>query len=101
MQTLATVSKSTKQGLSVWRFVVTDNGEYFAFGGVKPACKAFATIDQLRSCYKSWVRYGYEPGLTPTKKALPRPEKPAWDTPSQLPEDLAADLWALEPSVAA
>ena len=63
MQTLAIVSKSTKQGLSVWRFVVTENGEYFAFGGVKPACKAFATIDQLRGCYKSWIKYDYEPGL--------------------------------------
>lgn len=99
MQTLAIVSKSTKQGLSVWRFVVTENGEYFAFGGVKPACKAFATIDQLRSCYKSWVRYGYQPGLVPVK--APTPVKRTVPTPSQLPEDLAADLWALEPSTVA
>ena len=99
MQTLAIMSKSTKQGLSVWRFVVTENGEYFAFGGVKPACKAFATIDQLRGCYKSWIKYGYEPGLVPTKKA-PTPVKRTVPT-SKLPEDLAADLWALEPSTVA
>ena len=98
MQTLAIVSKYTKQGLSVWRFVVTETGEYFAFGGVKPACKAFATIDQLRSCYKSWVSYGYQPGLVPTK--APTPVKRTVPT-SQLPEDLAADLWALEPSTVA
>ena len=98
MQTLAIVSKSTKQGLSVWRFVVTENGEYFAFGGVKPACKAFATIDQLRGCYKSWIKYGYEPGLVATK--APTPVKRTVPT-SKLPEDLAADLWALEPSTVA
>jgi len=100
MQTLAIVSKSTKQGVSVWRFVVTENGEYFAFGGIKPACKAFTTIEQLRNCYKSWVRYGYQPGLVPVAKT-PAPVKRTVATPSALPEDLAADLWALEPSVAA
>jgi hypothetical protein len=99
MQTLAIVSKSTKQGLSVWRFVVTESGEYFAFGGVKPACKAFATIDQLRGCYKSWIKYGYEPGLVPAK--APTPVKRTVPTPSALPEDLAADLWALPNTVAA
>ena len=100
MQTLAVVSKSTKQGLSVWRFVRTETGEYFAFGGIKPACKAFADIDELRACYKNWRKYGYKPGIqaapTPT-----RPEKPSWDGPARpLTEDLIKDLWALEPTVA-
>ena len=89
MQTLAIVSKSTRQGLSVWRFVQTETGEYFAFGGVTPACKAFRTIDEMRACYKNWIKYGYKPGLAPTKPVA-RP----------IPADLQADLWALQPSVA-
>lgn len=71
MQTLAIVSKSTKQGLSVWRFVATENGEFFAFGGCKPACKKFASLEALRSCYKQWLKYGYQPGLCePATKQL-------------------------------
>ena len=68
MQTLAILSKSTKQGLSVWRFVQTDDNQFFAFGGCKPACKAFASITELRSYYKAlFTKYGYEPGLVPVK----------------------------------
>ena len=81
MQTLAIVSKSTKQGLSVWRFVQTETGEYFAFGGVKPACKAFANLEQLQACVKSWLGYGYTFGLVPTKKApTPKVVKPVTAT---------------------
>jgi len=91
MQTLAIMSRDTKQGVSVWRFVQTEDGKFFAFGGVKPACKQFNSIEELRNCYKSWLRYGYEPGLVPTKK---QPVKQL----SMLPADLQADLWALEPT---
>ena len=74
MQTLAILSKSTKQGVSVWRFVQTDDNQFFAFGGCKPACKAFASITELRSYYKAlFTKYGYEPGLVPVqpvKKAM-------------------------------
>lgn len=98
MQTLAIVSKSTKQGLSVWRFVSTDNGEYFAFGGCKPACKAFKTLAQMRACYKQWLRYGYEPGL-PSETVAPKPVKKQllvadpWE--SQLPLPLQLELASL------
>ena len=91
MITLAIVSKQTKQGLSVWRFVQSEDNQFFAFGGCKPACKAFASIAELRSCYKAWVSYGYEPGLVPTK-----PVKRAvflsdpWST--QLPPHLQMEL---------
>ena len=98
MQNLAVLSKQTKQGVSVWRFVQTDDGAYFAFGGITPACKQFDTIEQLRSCYKSWVRYGYAPGIVePKKVATPKPVRVQ---KSQLPADLRSDLWALQPSVA-
>ena len=102
MRTLAIVSKSTKQGLSVWRFVQVESGEYFAFGGVKPACKAFANIDELRACYRNWVKYGYKPGIQATPTPVARPAKPAWDGPAARPltDDLIRDLWALEPTVA-
>ena len=63
MQTLAIVSKNTKTGLSVWRFVQCEDGTYFAFGGVKPACKQFTDIQDMRDCYKNWLSYGYRPGI--------------------------------------
>lgn len=95
MQTLALISKSTRQGLSVWRFVQTDDNQFFAFGGVTPACKQFDSIAQLRSYYKAMVvKYGYEPGLTPVK-----PVKKAvfmsdpWS--SELPVHLQYELEAL------
>lgn len=68
MQTLALISKSTRQGQSVWRFVHTDDNQFYAFGGCTPACKQFESLAQLRSFYKAMVvKYGYEPGLTPVQ----------------------------------
>ena len=92
MQTLAILSKSTKQGVSVWRFVQTDDNQFFAFGGCKPACKAFASITELRSYYKAlFTKYGYEPGLVPVqpvKKAMFLSDP--WST--QLPVHLQFEL---------
>jgi hypothetical protein len=101
MQTLAVVSKFTKKGLSVWYFVKTDTG-FAAFGGVDPKCKTFTTIEELRSCYSNWLRYGYQPGIASVPEVkTPRPrkvERPSRPVDSQLPLDLQEDLWAL-PSV--
>ena len=69
MTTLAIVSKLTKTGLSVWRFVECEDGSYFAFGGVKPACKQFTSIDDMRACYKNWCSYGYRPGIKKQPKS--------------------------------
>lgn len=92
MQTLAILSKSTKQGVSVWRFVQTDDNQFFAFGGCKPACKAFASITELRSYYKAlFTKYGYEAGLVPvqpSKKAMFLSDP--WST--QLPMHLQLEL---------
>ena len=80
---LATVSLSTKRGVSIWHFVDAD-GYFYAFGGVDPSCKVFTTIEDLRNCYRSWKRYGYKPGVTtPTKQV------------ATLPKELQEDLWAL------
>jgi hypothetical protein len=95
MVTLAIISKSTRQGTSVWRFVQTEDNQFFAFGGVTPACKAFASMSELRSYYKAMVtKYAYKPGLVPTK-----PVKKAvfmsdpWST--ELPIHLQYELEAL------
>ena len=95
MQTLAILSKSTKQGISVWRFVQTDDNQFFAFGGCKPACKAFASITELRSYYKAlFTKYRYEPGLIPVQPAKKQVFlSDPWST--QLPIDLQEELEAL------
>ena len=71
MQTLATVRKSTKQGLSTWRFVKTEDGQYIAFGGVKPACKYFADYDQAAKCFQKYLKMN---GNTKKTQALPNLE---------------------------
>ena len=72
MQTLALISKSTKQGVSIWRFVSTPDGCFYAFGGCTPTCKQFDSLAELRVCYKNFVtRYGYKPGLVPATSVQP------------------------------
>jgi len=62
MRTLATISRTTKRGLtSTWHFVEATDG-FYAFGGChKPLVKRFATADELRDLYRSYIRYGYTP----------------------------------------
>ena len=95
MQTLAILSKSTKQGVSVWRFVQTDDNQFFAFGGCKPACKQFESLAQLRSYYRAlFTKYGYEPGLVPTEPVKKQVFlSDPWST--QLPIHLQYELEAL------
>ena len=94
MQTLAILSKSTKQGISTFRFVQTENNELWMFGGTTPKAVQFKSRKELDRCVMTWINYGYQFGLVPTKQ----PAKPS--TKSQLPKDLQQDLWALQPSVA-
>jgi len=90
MRTLATLSMTTKRGLtSTWHFVQAVDG-YYAFGGCHvPLVKRFTSVEELRDLYRSYIGYGYAP-IT-QQKATP--------TPSVLPDDLQADLWSLVPSV--
>jgi len=62
MQTLATITRVTKNGhQSTWYFVQAKDG-FYAFGGCNtPSIKRFDTLDQLRSLYASYIRYGYKP----------------------------------------
>lgn len=59
MQTIATLSKTTKQGLSVWDFRSTGDGLFYAIGGLKGQRKFFKDVEQLNACLKNYMRYGY------------------------------------------
>ncbi len=89
MRTLATLSMTTKRGLtSTWHFVQATDG-YYAFGGCHvPLVKRFTSVEELRDLYRSYIGYGYTP-IT-QQKAAP--------TPSVLPDELQLELWSLVPS---
>lgn len=102
MQTIAIISKSTKQGLSVFHFVKTPDGQLWAFGGCQAKAMHFSSIKELNTAIATWTKsYGYSFGMQPAKPVTTRPAKPVWDKQeSQLPLDLQQDLWALEPTTA-
>jgi len=102
MQTLAIISKSTKQGLSVFNFVETPDGQLWAFGGCTPKAMQFKSMAEMNNAIMTWTKsYGYTFGMMPTKKAhTPKVAKPAVKQQSDLPLDLQQDLWALEPTCA-
>ena len=98
MQTIATISKSTKQGVSVFYFVQTPCGEFWMFGGNNPKSIQFKSMKQLNTAVMTWVnKYGYSFGDTPVVKSLANKSQVKQE--SLLPADLQADLWAL-PTVA-
>jgi len=71
MQTLASLSRVTKNGLvSTWHFVQAPDA-FYAFGGChKPLVKRFDTIQELRDLYASYVKYGYSPMTDPVQLEL-------------------------------
>ena len=91
MQTFAILSKSTKQGISTFRFVQTENNELWMFGGSTPKAIHFQSRKELDRCVMQWIQYGYQFGLVPTKTT----EKPVNMQKSELPADLQRDLWDL------
>ena len=99
MQTVATISKSTKQGVSVFYFVQTPCGEYWMFGGITPKSVQFKSMKELNAAVMTWVnKYGYSFGDTPVVKSLATTTKVT--EKSELPADLQADLWSLQPTAA-
>ena len=62
MRTLGTLSMTTKRGhTSVWHFVEAPDA-WYAFGGChRPLVKRFASVDELRALYRSYISYGYAP----------------------------------------
>ena len=90
MQVLAILSRQTKQGVSTFRFVQTENNELWMFGGATPKAIQFQSRKELDRCVMTWINsYGYTFGLVPTKKVVPETAK------SELPQDLQQELWAL------
>ena len=95
MQTICTLYKQTKKGLSSFHFCKTEDGEYWMFGGLTPQAIQFKTLKQLKSAITSWRRMGF--GFTkPTPK---RVAKPKWDLvdpwASNLPSTEQTVLWSL------
>ena len=91
MQVLAILSRSTKQGISTFRFVETENNELWMFGGATPKAIQFQSRKDMDRCVMQWIQYGYTFGLVPVKKDV----KPVNTQKSELPADLQRDLWSL------
>ena len=60
VKVLASVSKTTKTGVSTWDFVQKDDG---TFAAVKRELqeKPASSQDDLRRLYKSYLKYGFTP----------------------------------------
>ena len=71
MQTLASLTRTTKNGLvSTWHFVQAPDA-FYAFGGCREAdAKRFDTIEELRSLYTSYLGYGYTRMVAPVQLEL-------------------------------
>ena len=88
MQVLASLRKRTKTGVSTWTFIVDNEMKVcYAVGGED--LKVIRANDRKHLCaiYQNFISYGY------TRKL------PKLEVSTPLPEDLRADLWALEPTV--
>lgn len=59
MRKIATLTKETDKGLSVWTFCNCD-GTFVAFGGTTNRCKVFRTQVQFQDCMLNFAQYGYK-----------------------------------------
>ena len=70
MKLLATIQRKTQHGkTSVWRFAVTDEGTYIAFGGCNPKMIVKYNRDDLFKLYSQYLDYGYQK-VTLTKQVV-------------------------------
>ena len=93
MQTVATISKQTKQGLSVFNFVKTAEGQLWMFGGVTPKAIQFKSIKDMNQAIQTWTKsYGYSFGIVKktAKKAF---INDPWS--SEMPPSMQMELEAL------
>jgi len=89
MQVLASLRKRTKTGVSTWTFIIDNEMKVcYAVGGEDLKVIRANDRKHLRAIYNNFLGYGYTRTLP---KQAPK---------SSLPDDLKADLWALEPSCA-
>ena len=97
MQTVATISKQTKQGLSVFNFVKTAEGQLWMFGGIQAKAIQFMSISEMNTAIQTWTKsYGFCFGIA---KATPKPitQKAFIHDPwsSELPVGMQVQLEAL------
>lgn len=59
MRKIATLTKETDKGLSVWTFCCCD-GTFVAFGGTTNRCKVFKSQVQFQDCMLNFAQYGYK-----------------------------------------
>ena len=60
VKVLATLSKTTKAGVSTWDFVQQDDGKFAAVKR-EPQVKDAKDNSDLRSLYSSFLKYGFTP----------------------------------------
>ena len=98
MQTIATISKQTKQGLSVFNFVKTDEDQLWMFGGIKAKAIQFKSVAQMNLAIRTWTKsYGFTFGVTKHEPKAKATKKQFIDDPwsSELPAGMQMELEAL------
>ena len=91
MQTLCVLSRRYKNGVSTFRFVQTENGELWMFGGLKPQCLQFANRKEMNEAIIGWRRLGFSYGL-PTNKPVKKRvfvQQQQSELPAELRQQLA------------
>ena len=90
MQTLASLRKRTKSGVSVWHFCrVAETDQYFAVGGEDMKVTACSDRKHLREVFENFKKYGYRTELPRKKQYINDP----WE--SSLPAEMQMALEAL------
>ena len=90
MQTLASLRKRTKSGVSVWHFCrVAETDQYFAVGGEDMKVISCSDRKHLREVFENFKKYGYKTELPRKKQYINDP----WE--SSLPAEMQMALEAL------
>ena len=90
MQTLASLRKYTKSGVSVWHFCrVAETDQYFAVGGEDMKVNSCEDRKHLRIVFDNFKKYGYKTELPRKKQYISDP----WT--SELPREMQMALEAL------
>ena len=93
MQTLATISKQTKKGLSIFNFVKTAEGQLWMFGGITPKAVQFKSVKDMNTAIQTWTKsYGFSFGIA---KAPPKKQFINDPWVSELPTSMQMELEAL------
>lgn len=100
MQTLAILYKSTKSGLSTFHFCKTEDGNFWAFGGITPKAIQFKNLADLKQGITSFRRLGFgftKPAAKSSVKSTANMKHV--DPWSDIPSGMQQELWSLPCSV--